>query len=248
MVLSSETKRDEVVSQLGEFIAAKQRLEALYAERRERGEVLSAAEASVGATALANLEGQAGEMQKRYFLGEVSIEEVSAVQRQFEDAKTASRQQDERLSALRASLRETEEALQQARSQIQSLQLGLKTSLREAFDVHFDRQRLWKLRREDELQWRKLIFACLFEKIYLNRDGIEDCIFFSALQNFFSDEPFRIRVVKGFRYPAPEESGQARRMLVFNKSEELVAVPQALGFEAAFTEIVNGRAVFVPGQ
>lgn len=245
MVLTSETRSDEVVRHLGEFIAAKQRLEALFVEQRERGEVLSAAEAGTGAAALASLEQQASAMQKKYFLGEVSIEEVSAVQRRFEDAKTVASRQDERLSTLRASLRETEKALQETHSQIESLQLALKTSLREAFNVRFDRQRLWKLQREGELQWRKLIFACLYEKIYLNRAGVEDCMFFSALQAFFTDAPFRIRVIKGFRYPDPQENGPPRT-LIFNKSDELVSVPEALGFEAAFTEIVNGRAIFVP--
>lgn len=247
MLLSSETKRDEVVRRLGEFIAAKQQLEALYGQRGEREEALSSAEWRAQAAGASDLAQRATEIEQRFFLGEASLEQVAGVKREFEQAKIVSGQHEERLSTLREAVRETETAIEQTRSQIQSLQLSLKVSLPAAFNEHFDRERLWKSRREGDLQWRKLAFLRLYHHVHDHRDGVEALSLFAALQAFFSDTPFQVRVVKGFRYTVPVENGPGHT-LIYNKSEELVSVPSAMSFEIAFEEICNGRAVFVPGQ
>lgn len=245
MLLASETKQDEAVRMLGKFIAAKQRLAALHAECREREEVLHAAERSAKAAGASDLGQQASDIEQRYFLGEVSLDEVSAVKRRFEQAKIISRQHEEHLSTLLEAVRETEESLKQTRAQIEALHLQLKTSLPETFTVHFDGKRLWKVRREQELQWRRLAFMQLYHHVYDHRDGVEALSLLSALQAFFSETPFHVRVIRGFRYPEPQENGPAH-ILIYNRSEELVAVPSTMSYEIAFTEICNRRAVFVP--
>lgn len=245
MFLGVGTRRDEVVQELEAFIGGRQQLEALYATLHEQVERVGDAEAGLVADAADDLGQQATEMQEKFFLGEATLEQVSAVKRQYEQAKTVSRQHEERLAALQEAVRETEQSIQQLRNRLNDQHQRLKTSLPDAFTVHFDQNRLWKVRRDDELGWRKRAFLFLFGYVLTNRDGVADLSFLQALKAFFSEIPFRVWVVKGFRYVEPQENGPPR-ILIYNRSEELVAVPQDLSFEHAFEEICIGRAVFIP--
>lgn len=243
-MLLSGTIQYEAVQRLGEYIDLKELLQAQRVKSQKLCEALGAAESTAQTGALSDLSEQASTLQEKFFLGEVSLDEVSAAKRRVEQAKAASRQDDERRTTLQESLRETDECIQRTQAQIGELHIRLKALLPQAFSVHFDHQRLWKIQREGELQWRKFVFMQLYGKVYDPRDGVAEVGFFCALQAFFTDTPFSVRIVKGFRYAEPQEGGPAR-ILIFNRSEEPVAVPRDLCFEHAFTEICSGRAVFI---
>lgn len=248
-----ETKTDDAVILLDQYIAKKREWMKLQKEAGEHYRALCIAETEQLASLhqVSDLEGRIKSFHKKVFTGEGKPGDLPILKLKLEEARKDLDLRTQSLGDQRDSLCAVQAAQSQISDEIEKLCGQLLKDMPALFMKRFGEDDpnagkrglvVWADKDPNGVnawrrQWKGRVFRFLFHHVANNTNELH---FLSALAAFFKSEPFYVRIRAGFHL---DRSGVIRKM--FDVVGDQVLVPDQLDFEDAFEEIIRGRVEFV---